>query len=40
MIFFPLYSRRMRPNGFELTCGAVSMRARFARDTELLLIEI
>jgi hypothetical protein len=28
-----------QPNGFELTCGAVSMRARFAHDTELLLIE-
>jgi hypothetical protein len=26
-------------NGFELTCGAVSMRARFAHDTELLLIK-
>jgi hypothetical protein len=25
--------------GFELTCGAVSMRARFAHDTELLLIK-
>ena len=29
----------MPPNGLELTCGAVSMRAQFAHDTELLLIE-
>jgi len=28
----------MWPNGFELTCGAVSMRARFAHEIELLLI--
>jgi hypothetical protein len=26
------------PNGFELTCGAVSMRARFAREIKLPLI--
>jgi hypothetical protein len=26
-------------NGLELTCGAVLMRARFAPDIELLLIE-
>jgi hypothetical protein len=31
-------SRTNAANGFELTCGAVSMRARFAHDIELLLI--
>jgi len=29
----------LQHNGLELTCGAVSMRARFAPDTKLLLIE-
>jgi hypothetical protein len=28
----------LQHNGFELTCGAVSMRARFAHDSKLLLI--
>jgi hypothetical protein len=28
----------LRSNGLELTCGAVSMRARFAHDIELLSI--
>jgi len=32
-------SRTNAANGLELTCGAVSMRARFALDTEPLLIE-
>jgi hypothetical protein len=31
-------SRTNAANGFELTCGAVSMRARFAHETKLLLI--
>ena len=31
-------SRTNAANGFELTCGAVSMRARFAHDIQPLLI--
>ena len=34
---FPLPFHK-QANGFELTCGAVSMRARFAHETKLLLI--
>jgi hypothetical protein len=35
---FPLLLSQ-QPNGFELTCGAVSMRARFAHEIEILLTE-
>jgi hypothetical protein len=43
LIFFvessnQLKNLRLQHNGFELTCGAVSMRARFAHDIELPLI--